>query len=441
MAVSAVLAFAPEYDGLSEAGRRGLFILLSSAGLWITEAIPPFAVGLQLIGLAIALLGRPGGVFASGPDDWEIFIQPWSSPLLWLFFGGFVLAEGARKTGLDRTLAAYMLGITGHGRRGAILGIMAATFTFSMFMSNTATTAMMLAVIAPTVTSLDAADPFRRALVLSVPVAANVGGMGTLIGSPPNAIAAGAIRDITAVNFADWLVIGIPPATLSLAVAWLYLVRGFPADGDAGSMRPGWAHADGPGSPPWQQILVSAVFVATVLLWMTTSLHGIPATVISFLPVVALTVVGVLDAADIRRLPWDVLLLISGGLSLGVVVTETGLAGWLVARIPTGSLPVLAVVMIMAYSTAVLSNFISNTAAANILIPIGVALTVTAGPQTAVSIALSASAAMCLPVSTPPNALAFGSGLLDSRDFLPIGLIFGAVAPAASVLWSGFVLG
>ena len=188
---------------LSEAGRRMSFILVLAAGLWVTEAIPAFAVGLLIISLEIGLLGRPDGVFAKSAKDWEIFVHPWASPLIWLFFGGFVLAEAASKTGLDSWLSRSLLGWFGTRPSRVLLGVMAITFCFSMFVSNTATTAMMIAVIAPVVASLKDRDPFAKALLLGVPFAANLGGMATLIGSPPNAIAAGVLSSDRSIAFFD----------------------------------------------------------------------------------------------------------------------------------------------------------------------------------------------------------------------------------------------
>ena len=157
VSIAAVLSFWPAHEGLTNAARWMLFILLLAAGLWISEAIAVFAVALLVMALQIAILGRPGGVFASGPQDWEIFIRPWASPVLWLFFGGFILASAAQKTALDRWLARRVLAWCGSRSERVLLGVMATTFVFSMFISNTATAAMMMAVIAPLV------PPPRRA--------------------------------------------------------------------------------------------------------------------------------------------------------------------------------------------------------------------------------------------------------------------------------------
>lgn len=153
------------------------FILLSAAGLWISEAIPAFSVALLVIAMEIYILGKPGGPFAESAKDWELFVQPWASPLIWLFFSGFVMASAASKTRLDRWLARHVLGWFGGRPSHVLLGLMMITFTFSMFMSNTATAAMMMAVLAPIVGSMDNRDPFGKAILLGVPFAANIGGM------------------------------------------------------------------------------------------------------------------------------------------------------------------------------------------------------------------------------------------------------------------------
>ena len=138
LTIASCVAFLPQYEGLSEAGHRALFVLLFSAGMWVSEAIPAFATSLLAIGLMIALLGKPDGVFAHDAKDWEMFIRPWGSPLIWLFFGGFCLAEAAEKTGLDRWLAARTLGLFGQRPAMVLMGVMLVTAVLSMFMSNTA---------------------------------------------------------------------------------------------------------------------------------------------------------------------------------------------------------------------------------------------------------------------------------------------------------------
>ncbi|MEQ8846120.1 SLC13 family permease [Botrimarina sp.] len=448
MAVAAAVAFFPHYEGLSEAGHRALFVLIFSAGMWITEAIPAFATSLLAIGWLIALLGRPDGVFATGPKDWEQFITPWGSPLIWLFFGGFCLAESAEKTGLDRWLAARALGLFGQRPAMLLMGVMLVTAVLSMFVSNTATATLVLAMMTPLFAAREPHDGVSRALALGVAFAANVGGMGTVIGTPPNAIAAGLLRGDSAVNFAEWMLIAVPPAIVLLAVTWLYLVL-------VHMRKSAFSQADGilfhPGvasdaAPLYKQQVVVGTFVVTVGLWMTSPLHGLPTTLISFVPIVALTTTGILSGEDIRGLPWDILLLITGGLSLGVAMEKTGLAAWAVEQLPLGGLPPVGLAIGFGYATIVMSNLMSNTATANLVLPIAIAvlggMEATGGDaRLAVPIALSASAAMCLPISTPPNAIVYGSGRLRVADMLKGGLVVGLLAPPLVTLWAWLAIG
>lgn len=439
VSAAAALAYFPQYAGLSEAGRWALFIAALAALLWITEAIPTFAVALLVIGLEIAILGRPGGPFATTPDDWKMFIEPWGSPLIWLFFGGFVLARGIRNSHLDRWLALRVLQRFGSQPRQALMGTMLVTFLFSMFASNTATAAMMCAVLAPLIASRKG-DPFTKALLLGVAFSANIGGMATIIGTPPNAIAAGLLADVAPIGFARWLLMGLPPALVLLAVAGLLLIRKYPS-----TMGPmDYASMAGPDGeeafPTWRRLVVVLGGALTVVLWLTEPLHGISPPVVAFVPVTVFSVTGVINSEDIRSLEWDVLLLLAGGLALGVAVSRTGLASYLVGALSMQDTSAVVIAIVLASITAALSNFMSNTAAANITVPIGLSLAVGYEAQVVIPIALAASAAMCLPISTPPNAIASSSGHLVSKDFVGPGLILGALAVILAVGWSWLLL-
>jgi solute carrier family 13 (sodium-dependent dicarboxylate transporter), member 2/3/5 len=444
LAVAAALAFLPDWAGLDPAARRCLFILLLAAGLWATEAIPAFAVALLVIGLEIALLGRPDGVFAAAdePERWQIFIAPLASPLIWLFLAGFILAEAAGRTGLDRTLAGLVFRAAGTRAPAVLLAAMGITFVLSMFMSNTATAAMMIAVVTPVLRTLPVTHPFRPALPLGIAVAANLGGMGTLVGTPPNAIAAGFVgRAGTELSFLDWMALGLPPALLLAAglgsfLTFRYHAGGLRLDRDALAAA---GHGE-PRAPVWQQGVVVLVFGVTLLLWMFGTA---PASVVAFVPITVLSVTGVIGVAEIRQLRWDVLLLMAGGLSLGVAVTETGLATWLIGILPLHGLGLVGAALAFALLTTVLSNFMSNTAAANILVPLGAAAAIGVGAAPGilpVVIALSASTAMCLPIATPPNAIAYATGDIRSRAFLAPGLTLAVATPLVTVPWVSWLL-
>ena len=438
---AAAIAFIPAYSGLAPAAMWTLFILIFAAGLWMTEAIPAFSVAILVIGLEILILGRPGGVYATSAKDWQMFVAPWSSPIMWLFMGGFVLGQAAQTTGLDRMMARFVLKWFGSRPGNVLLGAMGLTFVFSMFMSNTATTAMMMSVMAPVIAGIDKKDPFVKALLLGVPFAANVGGMGTIIGSPPNAIAAGLLQESHAISFLEWMRLGLPPAIVLFFIAWVYLRIAHPSNSETLDLRGlEWETRTGSLLPMWKRILVFPVFMITVLLWMTGSIHGMPTAVVSFIPITVFAVTGILNVAEIRRLQWDVLMLMAGGLSLGVAIQKSGLADWVLSLLPFDSMGLLAIAFMLAYVTTILSNFMSNTAATNILAPLGVAVAVGFEPIVVIPLALGASAAMCLPISTPPNAIAFATGDLKSTDFLRGGILMGLLGPAVGALWVYWML-
>ncbi len=289
------VSFLPAHAGLSHEGRRALFILMLAAGLWVTEAIAAYGVALLVVALEILLLGHLG----LGDEDWARFLAPWASPLLWLFLGGFVLGKAATKTGVDGWLARRVLKLSGTTPARALLGLMTVGFTLSMFMSNTAAAAMLVAVASPIAASRPASDPAKKGLLLGVAVATNLGGMGTLIGSPPNAIAAGALGGLGAFDFTLWMVVGLPPALALFAISFAWLSFRYPASDSAEAPLPRISTVD--RLPAWRQLIVILVFAATVLLWMTSSLHGVPTPVVSFLPISAFAATGILRAVNLPR--------------------------------------------------------------------------------------------------------------------------------------------
>lgn len=434
-------SYFPALSGLPDSGRVALFILILSVGLWITEAMPAYAVGLLVIGLEIVTLGRPDGVMNAGPDDWQKYTATWGSPLIWLFLGGFVMAAAAEKTGLTVWVSAKLLSRIGERPWWLLAGMMGITFTFSMFISNTASAAMMVAVALPIVNSLAGGDPLRRGILLGIAFSANLGGMGTIIGSPPNAIAAGALQGVTNIGFAGWMLAAVPPAICMVIIAWGYLLIRYPAWVERVDFGRIAKLPDFEDSGNGRRIFVISIFIVTVAMWMTQTLHGIPATVVSFIPICVFTTSGILSSSDIRRIRWDVLLLITGGLSLGLAVTESGLAAWLVEQLPFSGLAVFSLAMTLAFLTIAISNVISNTVAANILVPIAVVAAAGTENQVVIPLALAASSAMCLPISTPPNAIVYGTEELTTRDLIEGGLLIGLVSPVVSVVWCSLVFG
>jgi sodium-dependent dicarboxylate transporter 2/3/5 len=439
VAAATLAAYLPAHEGLTRPGRHALFVLVLASMLWVTNALPPFAVGLLVIALQIALLGDPAGEFAAGDASrWEAFVAPWASPVMWLFLSGLVLAMAAQRAGLDRRVARAVLGAVGTEPRRILAGVMGITFVLSMFMSNTATTALMLALVSPMASAAGRESHHGRALLVGVAAAANLGGMGTLIGTPPNAIAAAAVASTTPIDYASWAMFGLPPALALVTLAYFHLTPG--AVGAPTAAAP--PVLDEPATDPAgrrARIVVGVIFVLTVGAWMTERLHGVPTAVIGVMPIAALAVSGIVTEREIRRLPWDVLVLVAGGLSLGVGVSETGLAGWLVGGIEADNRHPAMLALMLAIPTAVLSNFISNTAAATIAMPMATALGGATPALIAIPVALATSTSMCLAVSTPPNGLIFATGQVPARDLLRLGLVLGVAGVPMVVGWSWVV--
>ena len=438
--LSIIFAFVLTYwinsPELDQAQVYVLFLLFLSIGLWVTEAVPPFAVGLLIFGFLVFALG---GYYAEiDPENASKYVakyvQTWSNSVIWLMLGGFVIAEAMQKVGLDKTLFKMTISKFGSKPRNVLLGIMLVTAVFSMIMSNTATTAMMIAAVIPFINTLEKNAPFAKALLIGIPAAASLGGMGTIIGSPPNAIAVDAMSNHgVKFGFLEWMIIGFPVAVALVLLFWLFLINKFVPK--VSTIDLGFLKDLEDESPSNSRIfnikrkIVSGVLLLTLMLWLTGNIHGIPASAVSLLPIMLLTLLGIVSGNDVRKLPWDTLMLVAGGLSLGLAIKETGLAEHYVKMLSNYDLNIYALMIVFSLLTVILSNFMSNTATTTILIPIAIILVSSNKVILPLVIGLSASAALFLPISTPPNAISFSTGKLDQKDFRAGGLFAGIIGP------------
>ncbi len=438
--LSIIFAFVLTYwinsPELDQAQVYVLFLLFLSIGLWVTEAVPPFAVGLLIFGFLVFALG---GYYAEiDPENASKYVakyvQTWSNSVIWLMLGGFVIAEAMQKVGLDKTLFKMTISKFGSKPRNVLLGIMLVTAVFSMIMSNTATTAMMIAAVIPFINTLEKNAPFAKALLIGIPAAASLGGMGTIIGSPPNAIAVDAMSNHgVQFGFLEWMIIGFPVAVSLVLLFWLFLINKFVPK--VSTIDLGFLKDLEDESPSNSRIfnikrkIVSGVLLLTLMLWLTGNIHGIPASAVSLLPIMLLTLLGIVSGNDVRKLPWDTLMLVAGGLSLGLAIKETGLAEYYVKMLSNYDLNIYALMIVFSLLTVILSNFMSNTATTTILIPIAIILVSSNKVILPLVIGLSASAALFLPISTPPNAISFSTGKLEQKDFRAGGLFAGIIGP------------
>jgi sodium-dependent dicarboxylate transporter 2/3/5 len=411
----------------------------------VTEAIPLFATSLLVVFLEMILLANPGGwpglgfAGGNGPGA-SFFINAAADSTVLLFFGGLMLGAVMESAGVGAWLSGRLLRPFGNSPRNLLAGVLSVTAIFSLWMSNTATTAMMLAVVAPLVVALPAGDPLRRSLVLAVAIGANLGGMGTPIASPPNAIALGALRqEGVRIGFGSWMLAGIPIMLLLFVVSWVILLKLFPSR--TKTLPP----ISQSGSLLWKGRIVLGILIVTVSLWLSEAWHGLPGGIVALGAVLALICTGVAGAEDLKRMDWSVLMLIGGSLALGAGMQATALDRWLVAALPLPPHAGLPLIAVFVLATITLGTFISNTATASLILPMALAAVLARAVEggrasemaaMAMAVALASSLGMALPVSTPPNAMVFAQGEIRAADLARVGALIGVIG--AGVLMVAF---
>lgn len=414
--------------GLSEAQEIAFCILVIAAVLWISELIPLFVTSFVILGLQLTWLLPAMNTNAEIVKP-QVFLSPFFSDIILLFLGGFVLSATLRKYDLDQRIAKWILGRTGEKPSQLLFAIIFLSGFFSMWMSNTATAAMMFSIVLPIIYKIPVTSSFSRAIALSIPFACNLGGLGTPIGTPPNAIAISYLsKQGVAFSFLGWMQMCLPIVIVLLFLLWWLLLKLYPprdlrlnTDSETTSERLSTA-----------QIFVILIFLVTCAGWLTTDLHGFSTGMVALFPIIACFGFKLLGNEDFRNLSWDVLFMLGGGLCLGVGLQSSGLTNEVLALVAEDA-HYLVVLISVALLGLIMSTFISNTATANLLIPLVVSFNTDIG-LFAVTVALACSSAMALPVSTPPNAIAFGSGVLRSKDMLIAGSVVSFFAFAMIIM-------
>ena len=354
-----------------------------------------------------------------------------ADPIIILFLGGFFLAAAATKYRLDINLARVMLRPFGTNPKYVMLGLMVVTALFSMFMSNTATAAMMLAILTPVLSLFGPNDRGRAAFALCIPVAANIGGIGTPIGTPPNAIALKAMQDMgLSITFGKWMLFGVPFVIVMLLVGWLILVKMFPIQQKELKLEVGGSFLKTP-----KAIVVYVTFAVTIALWCFSENFklGLDSNTIAIIPIAIFAATKVITKDDLKSMSWDVLWLVAGGFALGVALQETGLAKDMIDAIPFGTWNPTVLMVGAGFICLFMATFMSHTATASLLMPIlaGVAGAMVQSHSMdgagaiglLCSIAFASSLGMALPISTPPNALAYATGLVEQKGMAISGTI------------------
>ncbi|MCD9530341.1 SLC13 family permease [Photobacterium carnosum] len=436
-------------EGLTVIQQRVIAIFLLAALCWVMEPIPIYATSVVIIVLELLLLsdkslylfrldqGQPQ--FGNLMSYSEI-MATFASPIIMLFLGGFFLAMAATKYRLDVNLARVLLRPFGKQPKYVMFGLMLITAVFSMFMSNTATTAMMLSILAPVITLFGAKDPGKIAFALSIPVAANIGGIGTPIGTPPNAIALKYLTGENLITFGEWMFFGVPFVAVLLVFAWWLINKLYPATQQSIELT-----IQGKFLKTQKAITVYVTFAVTIMLWLMGSMHGMNAYTVALIPVAIFSITGIINKEDLKKISWDVLWLVSGGIALGLALDKTGLAKLVVHSIPFDIFSPYVVLLGAAILCLLMANFMSHTATANLLMPIMAALgtsmtslTPLGGEVTLILVVtFAASLGMSLPISTPPNALAHATGYVESNQMARIGAIVGVVGVLLSfvMIW------
>ncbi len=419
--------------------QRFIAIMAMAVICWAFEIIPVYATSIMVIVMQLLFISDKGFAFlinSGGYSERSMgniishrdIMNNFAHPLILLFLGGFFISIAIRKLGLDKELARFILNFCGSRPEKVMLGIIFTTAFFSMFMSNTATTAMMMALMAPVIDAFDGGDKGKIAFVLAVPFAANIGGIGTPIGTPPNAVAMKYLTDSQSVTFGEWMGFAVPFVVVMLFFLWKLLLRMYPAQTEAidvdfnNDFKMGKRH-----------YLVAATCLGTILLWITGSLHGLSTSVVAMIPVMVFLVSGILNREDLEKVNWDVLWLVSGGFALGMGIEKTGLCNRILEllKVEVSYLGILLLLVILV--TVLMSSFMSHTVAVNLLLPV-IATFQGAFPQLIhggdmkmiiIAVALSSSMAMALPISTPPNSIAYASGHINTAHLFRSGILIG----------------
>lgn len=427
----------PAPAGMEPAAWHCVGLALLLATWWATEAIPIPATSLLPIPLAPAL----------GIADLKGTAASYANPTIFLFLGGFLLGIAMQRWNLHRRIALRILNVVGQKPKQQIAGFMLATGFISMWVSNTATAIMMLPIGMSVVSLFANADSgevkrYATALLLAIAYSASIGGIATLIGTPPNAILAGYLSSEQNIElgFAQWMVVGLPVSIAMMVVAWWWLTRGgfkLQLDDGSGNVIGDELAKLGKLSPA--EARVGIVFLLAALAWVTRPLlndwgiEWLSDTSIALLAGVALFLIPsgneryrpLLLWEDAKDLPWGILLLFGGGLALASTISGSGLADWIANQLNVfGTLPLILLIGAIVLVIIFLTELTSNTATAAAFLPLLGALAMSLGVDPlliTVPAAIAASCAFMMPVATPPNAIVFATGHMNIQSMIRAG--------------------
>ncbi len=409
-------------------------ILIIAAFCWITEWIPLYITAFVILFLQLVWLLPVLHPVATASITSTSVLSPFFSNIILLFLGGFVLAALLNEYGIDKIIAYWLLKRTGTNPARILIGFMLITAFLSMWMSNTATTAMMFSILLPILKAIPADNKFIKALPLGIPFAANIGGLATPVGTPPNAIALGYLQQAGIhISFLQWMIYALPSTILFLVIA-IVIILLYCRDTKVDIVLPPLEKK----SLTTAQISSIGIALFTVILWMTKDFHGMSMGEVSLIPVILAFSSGLLTKNHFLQLPWNILFMVGGGLSLAVGLKASGFSAHVVNSIPEH---VSAAILVTSFIviTVIAASFMSRSVAANLILPLAVAFS-SIQPVLAILIAFACSVSMPLPVSTPPNAIAFSSGFLESKDMCITGTAITVICFSLLLLFVFFQL-
>ena len=429
-------------DGLTQVQQRIIAIFVYATLMWVMELVPAWATSVSIMVLLLLLTSDSGLKWICDPAtagqllSYKQVMASFADPVVMLFIGGFVLAIATTKTGLDVHLARVLLTPFGKKSENILLGFMLVTALFSMFISNTATAAMMLTFLTPVFKQLPEAGKGRIGMALSIPIAANLGGLGTPIGTPPNTIALKYLNDpeglALGIGFGQWMLFMVPLVIILIFISWFLLKKIFPFSQKTIELK-----IDGEMKRGKETTLVIVTMIVTILLWMLDTVTGINTYTVALIPFAVFALAGIVTKYDLEEINWSVIWMVAGGFALGYAMNGSGLATLVVRAIPFGNFSPLLILVLSGLLCYGLSNLISNSATAALLMPIltvvctamGDKLLPVGGSTTVlIGVAIASSSAMILPISTPPNALAYATNLIQQKDMAKMGVIVGAIS-------------
>ena len=362
-------------EGLTVIQQRIIAIFAFATLMWILEVVSSWATSVAIMVLMLVFCSDSGFKWMVNPDEVGTVLShkgvmaTFGDPIIMLFIGGFILAIAATKTGLDAQLAKVLLKPFGTRSEMVLLGFLLITGLFSMFVSNTATAAMMLTFLAPVFRQLPPEGKGRIAMALSIPVAANLGGMGTPIGTPPNTIALKYLNDPEGLNlelgFGEWMMFMLPLVVVLLFLSWWLIKTMFPFTQKTVELK-----IEGEMKKEPQTYIVIITFFITVALWLLDSVTGINSNTVALIPFVVFALTGVITKRDLEQINWSVIWMVAGGFALGYGLNASGLADNAIKSIPFGDFSPFLILILSGLICYILSNFISNSATAALMMPI-----------------------------------------------------------------------